>query len=432
MIFHPALETMPREELENLQLRRLQDLCTRLYGIVPFYRKRFDEIGMTPGDVKSLNDLKKLPFTEKQDLRDNYPFGLFAVPKDIIVRIHASSGTTGIATVAGYTRRDIATWADCVARCFAMAGLTQRDIIHVAYGYGLFTGGLGAHYGSEKLGAITIPVSGGSTRRQVQLMRDFGATTLCCTPSYALYLWEEGHADGIDLAKLPLRVGVFGAEPWTDEMRKDIESKLGIEAFDIYGLSEIMGPGVAMECQEGRDGMHLQEDIFLPEIINSATGEQLPAGEVGELVLTTLTKEGLPLLRYRTHDITSLNYNPCLCGRTFARASRMTGRSDDMLIIRGVNVYPTQIESILLEAEDLAPHYQITVDREGNLDTMEIKVEVKGSVPFGTNCNSLCEVALQKDIKAFLGVSAKVRLVEPGSIPRSEGKASRVTDKRAK
>ncbi|MCH5276381.1 MAG: phenylacetate--CoA ligase [Desulfovibrionaceae bacterium] len=433
MMFQPDLETLPREELERLQLRRLQTQCARVYANVPFYRRRFDEIGVTPDDIKSLNDLKLLPFTEKQDMRNNYPFGLLAMPRESIVRLHASSGTTGKATVVGYTRRDIDNWADCMARSLAMAGLSAKDIIHVAYGYGLFTGGLGAHYGVERLGATAIPASGGSTKRQAQLIRDFGTNGICCTPSYALHVYDAAQEQGIDLKQLPLRVGVFGAEPWTEEMRHDMEQKMGIQALDVYGLSEIMGPGVAMECAEGRSGLHIQEDHFLAEIIDPVTGEQLPAGERGELVITTLTKEGVPLIRYRTRDITSLNHTPCPCGRTFAKLHRFTGRTDDMLIIRGVNVYPSQIESILLETEGVSPHYQIIVTREGALDNVEVQVEVSGS-NFSDTIKELQrrENAIQKSIKEFLGISSKVRLVEPRTIQRSEGKAVRVLDKRAK
>ncbi len=431
MMFQPDIETLPREELEALQLRRLQTQCARVYANVPFYRRRFEEIGITPEDIKSLSDLKLLPFTEKQDMRNNYPFGLFAMPRESIVRLHASSGTTGKATVVGYTARDLNTWAELVARSLGCAGATARDFVHVAYGYGLFTGGLGAHYGAEKLGATVIPASGGSTRRQVVIMRDFGATVLCCTPSYALHLWEAGQEVGIDFRDLPLRIGTFGAEPWTEAMRADIEQKMGIDALNIYGLSEVMGPGVAMECVEAKCGMHIHEDHFLPEIIDPITGEQLAPGETGELVITTLTKEGLPLLRYRTRDITTLDYTPCRCGRTHARIGRIRGRSDDMLIIRGVNVFPQQIESILLETEGLTPYYQIIVTRENNLDSIEVQVEVSESF-FSDEIRKLQrrEAGIQKTIKEFLGISSKVRLVEPRSIQRSEGKAQRIVDKR--
>lgn len=432
MMFQQDLETLPREELKNLQLRRLQDLCAKLYANVPFYQRKFDEIGITPKDIKSLSDIKFLPFTEKQDMRDNYPFGLFAMPKENIVRLHASSGTTGKATVVGYTHRDITNWANCMARSFTSIGLTQKDMIHIAYGYGLFTGGLGAHYGAEQLGAVAIPMSGGSTKRQVQLMRDFGATALCCTPSYALYLYEAGLEAGINFKELPLRIGVFGAEPWTEVMRHDIEEKLAIKAYNIYGLSEVMGPGVACECSYSANGlMHIQEDHFYPEIIDPVTGEQLPDGEEGELVITTLTKEGVPLLRYRTRDITSICDTPCGCGRTFRRINRLKGRSDDMLIIRGVNVYPQQIEGIIIDAEGTAPHYQIIVTREGALDNVEILVEIAEN-SFADTIKALQqrEQKIQKTIKEFLGITTKVRLVEPKTIERTDGKAKRIIDKR--
>lgn len=434
MMFQQDLETLPKDELKELQLKRLQDLCARLYANVPFYQRKFDEIGITPNDIKSLSDIKYLPFTEKQDLRDNYPYGMFAMPKENIVRLHASSGTTGKATVVGYTARDIRNWANCMARSFTSVGLNQKDMIHIAYGYGLFTGGLGAHYGAEQLGAVAIPMSGGSTKRQVQLMRDFGATALCCTPSYALYLAEAGFDAGINFKELPLRIGVFGAEPWTEVMRHEIEEKLAIKAYNIYGLSEVMGPGVACECESSAAGlMHIQEDHFYPEIIDPVTGEQLPEGEEGELVLTTLTKEGLPLLRYRTRDITSINTTPCACGRTFRRITRLKGRSDDMLIIRGVNVYPQQIEGIIIDAEGTAPHYQIIVDREGALDTVEILVEIAED-SFVDTIKGLQqrEQKIQKTIKEFLGVTTKVRLVEPRTIERTDGKAKRIIDKRQK
>ncbi|MCT4534944.1 phenylacetate--CoA ligase family protein [Halodesulfovibrio sp.] len=433
MIFNVEQETLPREELEAIQLRRLQNLCERVYANVPHYREQFIKAGITPADIKSLNDLSKLPFTEKQDLRDNYPFGLFAVPKENIVRLHASSGTTGKATVVGYTQRDVNNWAELMARSFMAAGATRSDFIHNSYGYGLFTGGLGVHYGAERLGATVIPISGGGTKRQVSLMEDFGATVICSTPSYGLVLHEAAKQAGVDMRDLPLRVGIFGAEPWTEEMRKDLQDKMGIDAVNIYGLSEIMGPGVSIECAVAKDGMHIFEDHFLPEIIDPVTGEQLPEGETGELVITTLTKEGIPLIRYRTRDITSLNYTPCKCGRTHVRMNRITGRSDDMLIIRGVNVFPSQIESIILETEGASPHYQIIVKRDGNLDTVEVQVEIDESL-FSDAIKNLqrIEMRIQKTIKEFLGVSSKVRLVEPRSIERSQGKAKRVFDLRDK
>ena len=431
VLFNIKQETLPREELEALQLRRLRDLCDRVYANVPFYRKRFDEAGVTPADIKSLADLKLLPFTEKQDLRNYYPFGLFAVPRDHIVRLHASSGTTGKAVVVGYTARDLENWAELMARSMSAAGVNRSDVVHVAYGYGLFTGGLGAHYGAERIGATVVPASGGATRRQAHLMRDFGATVLCATPSYSLHLWEAAQEAGVDFRELALRIGIFGAEPWSEAMRRDIEEKMHIDALNIYGLSEIMGPGVAMECVEAKCGMHLWEDHILPEIIDPVTGEQLPPGQVGELVLTTLTKEGIPMLRYRTRDLTSLDYTPCCCGRTHVRISRLQGRSDDMLIIRGVNVFPQQIEGLLMESDGLTPNYQIIVGSVNNLDTLEVRVEVSDSL-FADEIRKLqmLENRLQKNIKEFLGVTAKVRLMEPRSIQRSEGKAQRIVDQR--
>jgi len=419
--------------LEALQLKRLKQVVQRVYHTVGFYRKSFDKAGVTPDDIKTLDDLRRFPFTTKQDLRDNYPFGMFAVPMSSIVRLHASSGTTGRSTVVGYTKRDIETWSELMARCFVAAGVTKNDIIHNAYGYGLFTGGLGAHYGAEKLGASVIPMSGGNTKRQIMILQDFGPTAICCTPSYALNLAEQGKAMGIDMRSLKLRVGIFGAEPWSDKMRQEIENVLGITALNIYGLSEIMGPGVAMECIEGRNGMHIFEDHFLVETIHPETGEVLPPGEPGELVFTTITKEAFPLIRFRTRDISRLFTEPCRCGRTLHRMDRVTGRSDDMLIIRGVNVFPSQIEAILLAIEGVEPQYQLIVDRAGNLDTLEIQVEV-GEQIFA-NADEVrvlqnMERRIVKDIKDYLGVTAKVKLVEPKTIQRLEGKSSRVLDKR--
>jgi len=433
MYYNLEKETLPREDLEALQLRRLRDVCARLYANVPFYRSRFEQQGITPADVTSLDVLRLLPFTTKQDLRDHYPYGLFAVPMENIVRIHASSGTTGQVVVAGYTRRDLDTWAEVMARSLRCAGVTPRDIVHVGYGYGLFTGGLGTHYGAELLGCTVIPASGGATKRQIQLIRDFEATVLCCTPSYALHVYDSGEEIGVEMKKLPLRVGVFGAEPWSESMRADMENKMGLDALNIYGLSEIIGPGVAMECLEARQGMHIQEDVFLPEIIDPITCASLPPGAVGELVITTLTKEGMPLLRYRTRDLTSLDYAPCRCGRVFARITRIMGRSDDMLIIRGVNVFPQQIESLLLTCAGVSPYYQLIVSREDNLDVLEVQVEfAEGSLDDADEVRKFQqrERHIQKAIKGFLGVSARVRLVEPRSIQRSEGKAARVIDKR--
>jgi len=434
MIFNQEKETLPREELETLQLKRLQIQCERVYANVPFYRKAFDQTGIHPSDIKSLSDVCRLPFTEKQDMRDSYPYGLFAVPIDSIVRLHASSGTTGRATVVGYTRRDLDNWAELMARSLAAAGLNSQDFIHNAFGYGLFTGGLGVHYGAELLGATVIPVSGGGTKRQVQLLRDFGATGITCTPSYSLYLAEAALAAGVDLRTLPLRIGVFGAEPWTEAMRASIEELLGITAVNIYGLSEIMGPGVAQECAIAKHGMHIFEDHFLAEIIDPVTGDVLPPGSVGELVITTLTKEGSPLIRYRTRDLTSMDYTPCACGRTHVRLSRIMGRSDDMLIIRGVNVFPQQIESILVDMEGVSPHYEIIVSKKGALDNLEVKVEFSEDMFATDEIRHIQnrERRLQKVIKDYLGVTAKVSLVSPRSLQRFEGKSSRVQDLRKK
>jgi phenylacetate-CoA ligase len=424
-------ETRPREELRALQLQRLQAVVARVYHLVPFYRRRLDEAGVKPEDIRTLDDLHRIPYTTKQDIRDNYPFAMFAAPMDQIVRIHASSGTTGKPTPVAYTQRDIDMWAEMMARTLAAGGAHAGDIVHVSYGYGLFTGGLGAHYGAERLGAAVIPVSGGQTRRQVMLIQDFGPTVLCCTPSFALYLAEVGQEMGVDFAKSKLRVGIFGAEPWSDAMRTEIEARLHLDALDIYGLSEILGPGVAIECVEAKRGLHIFEDHFLPEIINPVTLEPLPPGEPGELVITTITKEAFPLLRYRTRDITSLDYAPCKCGRTIARIGRLQGRSDDMLIIRGVNVFPSQIESVLVETEGVAPHYQLIVDREGQLDTLEVAVEVDEAV-FSDEVKAMQALAkgIERKIKDYFTVSVKVKLVEPRTIPRSEGKAVRVIDRR--
>jgi phenylacetate-CoA ligase len=424
-------ETMPREELEALQLKRLQAVVERLYHLVPFYHRRMDEMGVKPEQIKTLGDLRLLPFTTKQDLRDNYPFGMFAAPMDQIVRIHASSGTTGKSTPVAYTQRDLETWSELMARTLAAAGTHRGDIVHNAYGYGLFTGGLGFHYGAERLGAAVIPVSGGQTRRQIMLLQDFAPTVLVCTPSFALYLAEVGQEMGADFRQLKLRVGIFGAEPWTEGMRVEIEKRLNLDAVDIYGLSEIIGPGVSVECIEAKHGLHLFEDHFLPEIIDPATLEPLPQDEMGELVITTLTKEAMPLLRYRTRDVTSLSYAPCRCGRSIVRMNRLRGRSDDMLIVRGVNVFPSQIEAVLMETPGVAPHYQLIVDRQGQLDTLEVQVEVDETT-FSDEVKQLQALAqnLQKQIKDYFTVSVKVKLVEPRSIPRSEGKAKRVIDKR--
>ncbi len=431
MIWNEYIECMSRDERANLQSERLRKMVERLYTNVPFYRKKFQEAGISPCDIKGIEDLPKLPFTYKQDLRDNYPFGLFAVPQSEIVRIHASSGTTGKQTVVGYTRKDLDMWSECVARALTSIGVSKKDIVQVGYGYGLFTGGLGIHYGIEKLGASVIPISGGNTHRQVQMMQDLKSTVLACTPSYALYL-AEALREKNALSDLELKRGVFGAEPWTEEMRNQIEQKLNIKAFDIYGLSEIMGPGVSCEC-EHQCGMHIAEDHFIAEIIDPVTLQPLPWGEVGELVFTTITKEGLPLLRYRTRDLTSITIEKCECGRTTARMFKCKGRTDDMLIIRGVNVFPTQIESVLCEMREVSPHYQLIVDNKNNLDILEVQVEVDEQF-FSDEIRQM--EMLNKKIKAqiekTLGISVVVKLVEPKTIERSEGKSKRVIDKRQK
>ncbi|MCM2357256.1 MAG: phenylacetate--CoA ligase [Geobacteraceae bacterium] len=431
MFYNEEFETLPRPALEALQLKRLKNTLARVYANVPFYRDSFDRAGIAPDDVRGLEDLQKLPFTYKQDMRDSYPYGLFAAPMEEIVRIHASSGTTGKPTVVGYTRKDIDTWSELMARSFVAAGVHKGDIIHNAYGYGLFTGGLGAHYGAERLGASVIPMSGGNTRKQIMIMQDFGSTVLTCTPSYSLFMAEAAREDGVDFRKLNLHVGIFGAEPWSEEMRTEIEAKLNLCAIDIYGLSEIMGPGVAIECREAKKGLHIWEDHFIPEIIDPDTGELLPPGERGELVITTISKEGIPLIRYRTRDITSITREPCACGRSHARIARMSGRSDDMLIIRGVNVFPSQIESILMGIEGVEPHYLLIVDRQENLDTLEVQVEVDERL-FSDEVKHLQALArtIEKEIKETLGVTCKARLVEPRTIARSEGKAKRVIDNR--
>ncbi len=428
--WNPTYECMSREEMTRVQSERLVNTVKRIYHNVPFYREKMQKKGLEPGDIKGVEDLSKLPFSYKQDLRDTYPYGMFAVPLSEIIRIHASSGTTGRQTVVGYSRRDIDTWAEVMARTLACAGATKESFIQVAYGYGLFTGGLGAHYGAERVGASVIPISGGNTKRQLQIMKDFGTTILACTPSYALFMAEEMEEAGIKKSELKLQAGVFGAEPWSNSMRNEIEQRLGILAIDIYGLSEIIGPGVSTECH-CQCGLHIQEDHFIPEIINPETEEVLPPGSKGELVFTTVTKEGLPLLRYRTRDISSLNYEKCECGRTTVRMSKVTGRTDDMLIIRGVNVFPSQIESVLLEIGETAPHYLLIVDRKDNLDSLEVWVEMTQSM-FSDEVKHIedLERKIKKEIESTLGINAKVKLVEPKTIERSEGKAKRVIDKR--
>jgi phenylacetate-CoA ligase len=430
MIWNPHIECMKRAQLNELQTKRLSGMIQRIYYNVPFYRNKLQEVGIEPGDIKSIDQIGQLPFTTKQDLRDNYPFGMFAVPNAEIVRIHASSGTTGRPTVVGYSRKDIEIWSEVVARTLTSAGAQKTDIIQIAYGYGLFTGGLGVHYGAERVGATVLPMSGGNTRRQLQLMRDFGSTILACTPSYALFLAEAMDEEGIDRSMLKLKAGVFGAEPWTEEMRQEIQSKLGILAIDIYGLSEVIGPGVATECKH-QCGLHVYEDHFIPEIIDPATLKVLPYGELGELVFTTVTKEALPMLRYRTRDLTRLHADTCKCGRTIVRMEKCLGRSDDMLIIRGVNVFPSQIESVLLEMSETRPHYQLVVDRINNLDSLEVWVEVDDQF-FSDEIKELegLRKKIQHNIESTLGINAAIRLVEPKTIERSEGKAKRVIDKR--
>ena len=425
------IETLPRQGLEAIQLRRLQLLVQRVYDRVHPYRAKMDAAGIKPADIRSLADLRHLPYTTKDDLRDNYPFGLFATSMDDVIRVHASSGTTGKSTVVGYTQADITLWASVIARCLMMAGVTRGDMVHNAYGYGLFTGGLGAHYGIEALGATVIPVSGGNSRRQVTIMRDFGSTVLMSTPSYALNLADAMSDAGITPDDLKLRVGIHGAEPWSENMREEVERKLGIKALDIYGLSEVIGPGVSMECLHSERGMHVLEDNFLPEVIDPETLEPLPYGETGELVFTTLTKEAFPHIRCRTKDISRLFLDPCGCGRTLVRMDKVTGRTDDMLIIRGVNVFPSQVEHVLMGIEGVEPHYQIEVSREGNLDVMAVLVEVSEHT-FSDEIKVLERLAqkIRAEIKDMLGVTCQVKLVEPRSIQRSEGKAQRVIDRR--
>ena len=429
MIWNEAKECMSRDELQNLQSKRLVKLVDRVYHNVEYYRKKMQAVGIEPGDIKGIEDISKLPYTTKDDLRDTYPFGLFAVPMNQIVRVHASSGTTGKATVVGYTRKDIDVWSECVARAFAQAGLTRDDIIQVAYGYGLFTGGLGAHYGAEHLGATVVPMSTGNTKKLTTMMKDFGATAIACTPSYLLHIAETLEAEGA-IDEIKLKAAICGAEPWTEQMRLQIEEKLHINAFDIYGLSEIMGPGVACDCIYHK-GLHVYEDHFLPEIIDPKTLQPIGEGETGELVFTTLTKEGIPLIRYRTKDLTSISYDKCECGRTLARISRFKGRSDDMLIIRGVNVFPSQVEAALLEMGETAPYYMMIVDRVNNLDTLEVQVEVD-EIFFSDKISELENLTkkIAHQIQQAIGLAVKVKLVEPKTIERSMGKAVHVIDKR--
>ncbi|MCG6205136.1 phenylacetate--CoA ligase [Rhodopseudomonas sp. HC1] len=424
------VETMPRPQLAALQFERLRRMLERAYRDVPHYRQSFDAAGVKPSDLGSLADIAKFPFTKKTDLRDNYPFGMFAVPRNQMPRIHASSGTTGKPTVVGYTRADLDVWADLMARSMVGAGVSPDDIVHNAYGYGLFTGGLGAHYGAERLGCTVVPASGGGTERQVQLIADFGANALCCTPSYALNIAEVAETMGVDLRSAPLRVGLFGAEPWSDAMRRDLQARLGIKAVDVYGLSEIMGPGVACECAVAQNGLHGWEDHFLFETIDPETLDVLPMGAVGELVITTLTKEALPMIRYRTRDITSLCTEPCACGRTHVRIMRVTGRDDDMLIIRGVNVYPSQVESVLIGFPGIAPHYQIVLTRDKALDAMTVEVEIAPDAPRDEAALAKKASEVTHHIKSLIGVTCKVSVKAPGEVPRSQGKAVRVKDQR--
>ena len=430
-IWNPEMECMSRDERMHLQSERLVKTVRHEYDNVPMYRARMDEKGVKPEDIHSVEDLKYLPFMEKTDLRDQWPFGLLAVPKRDIVRVQGSSGTTGHPIISGYTANDVEVWAEMMARTLTAGGLTPDDIVQVAYGYGLFTGGLGAHQGATKIGAMVIPMSSGNTQRQIMMMQELGVTALCCTPSYATYLGETIREMGLVPGKdIKLKAGFFGAEPWTEEMRVHIEELLGIDACDIYGLTEIAGPGVSFACLE-KNGMHINEDHVIAEIINPATGEQLPYGQSGELVFTTITKEGTPMLRYRTHDICTLDPTPCACGRTTVRMSRITGRTDDMLIIRGVNVFPSQIESVLVGVEGVAPHYMLVVDRVNNSDTMEVQVEMTDEM-FSDTVSHIEQVRkkITDQIKSVVGIATNVKLVAPKSIPRSEGKAKRVIDNR--
>ncbi|MCP4133970.1 MAG: phenylacetate--CoA ligase [bacterium] len=432
MIFNKEIETMPESKMKELQLERLKWSIRHAYENVPFYKKSYDDAGFHPDQFKTLDDMRRVPFLTKQDMRDSYPFGLFAVPLDEVVRVHSSSGTTGNATVVGYTKNDIEVFAEVVARCIGCYGGSEKDIIQVAYGYGLFTGGLGLHYGSEKIGALTVPISGGNTERQLMLIKDFGTTMLACTPSYALNIADyiEKKKPDYDMKSTNLRVAILGAEPWTEAMRKEIENRLGIEAYDIYGLSEVIGPGVSAECS-AKSGLHVFEDHFYVEIIDPETGEILPEGEKGEIVYTSLTKEAFPGIRYRSRDITRLYHDGCSCGRTLVKMEKVTGRSDDMLIIRGVNVFPSQIETVLMEVEGTEPHYQIIVDRKGALDDIEVMVEINEKI-FSDEVKVLdnLKTTISNRFRSVLGISAKISLVEPMTIARSEGKAVRVVDKR--
>ena len=430
MIWNAQYETMERGRLRELQGRRLRELVEKLYRRVPFYREKMEALGVRPADISSVDDLPRLPFTTKQEMREVYPLKLLAVDPGDIVEIHTSSGTTGKPVVDAYTLRDVDLWSEVMARCLSMGEVTRADVVQNAYGYGLFTGGLGVHYGARRIGATVIPISGGNTARQLMVLQDFQSTVLTCTPSYCLYLAEVGKESGVDFEKLPLRVGIFGAEPWSEGMRREIEAKLHLKALDIYGLTEVIGPGVANECG-CQDGLHIFEDHFYPEIIDPASGQPLPDGEKGELVLTTLTKEGTPLLRYRTRDVTFLHREPCSCGRTTVRMHRLLGRTDDMLIIRGVNVFPSQIEEVLFRIEGVEPHYQIVVERKGALDMIEVQVEMNGRL-FSDEIKNLerTEQLIAGSLHSALGIHTAVKLVEPKTIPRSEGKAKRIVDRR--
>lgn len=430
MIWDKEHECMSRSQLEQIQLERLKTTVNRVYNKVPHYRKKFDELGIKPEDIKSLKDLARLPFTTKNDLRDNYPFGLFTVPQKELVRVHASSGTTGKPVVVGYTKNDMETWTNLVARMVSMAGVTHHDVAQVAFGYGLFTGGFGLHYGLERAGAMVVPASGGNTEKQLMLMQDFGTTVIISTPSYALYIAEVAEKMGIDMSKMKLRLGLFGGEPWTNEMRTEIERRLSILATDNYGLSEVMGPGVAGECEWGV-GQHIAEDHFIVETIDPETGEVLEPGQEGEIVYTSLTKEAFPVIRFRTKDISVINQDKCVCGRTTSRMRKVTGRTDDMLIIRGVNVFPSQIESVLMEIDGIGPHYQINVFKKGYLDELEVMVELSdGSLLERYKELEKLEGALRHKLHNVLSINAKIRLVEPQTIERTSGKAKRVFDYR--
>ncbi|MEG3639006.1 phenylacetate--CoA ligase family protein [Magnetococcus sp. PR-3] len=430
-MFQPELESMPREDLQQLQLSRLQNTVERCYATVDHYREAMDELGVKPHHIQTLADIRHLPFTKKEHLRQNYPFGMFSVPKEQVVRVHASSGTTGKPTVVGYTRRDVKTWASLMARSLGAGGLKAGDRVQNAYGYGLFTGGLGFHYGAEELGCMVIPISGGQTQKQLMLLKDFLPDAICCTPSYALNLAEAAEEMGLDMRKLPVKVGFFGAEPWTEAMRYEIESRLHIDAVDIYGLSELIGPGVAQECVHAKKGLHVWEDHFMVEVVDPDSGEPLPVGEKGELVITSLSKEAFPIIRYATRDISFLDPSPCKCGRTHVRMARPMGRTDDMLIIRGVNVFPSQVEAVLLKTETLSPFWQIEVFRDGNMDSLLVNVEA--SVPLaeqGQEAMDRVASKTLKDIKDFIGISCRVAVKMPGEVPRSQGKAVRVVDHR--